>query len=82
MNYSKSGTKSTKKQTKVNTKPMVIDCGVRKIVGQNFSKLVSLPKTALENLGKDIKQVNVELVQENNSKYIKLVPITGERETK
>ncbi len=75
---SKSGIKPAKKQTKVNTKPMVIDCGDRKIVGQNFSKLVSLPKTALKNLGTTATNLRVELVQEKNGeKFIKLSPAKG-----
>ena len=77
MNKPKSSTKSAKKTTKVNTKPMVIDCGDRKIVGQNFSKLVSLPKTALTNLGSKATSLKVELVQENGEKYIKLSPAKG-----
>lgn len=78
MNKSKLGTKNAKKQAKVNTKPMVIDCGDRKIVGQNFSKLVSLPKTALKNLGV-ATSLKVELVQENGEKFIKLSPSKGDR---
>ena len=74
----KSGTKSTKKTTKVNTNPMVIDCGDRKIVGQNFTKLVSLPKTALKNLGTKATSLKIELVQEKNGeKFIKLSPARG-----
>ena len=74
--------KTTTKQNQNHNNLVVTAFGKRTIVNQNFSKLISLPKTALENLGKDIKQVNVELVQENNSKYIRLVPITGGGETK
>ena len=75
---SKSGTKSVKKTSKSNTIPMVTDFGDRKIVGQNFSKLVSLPKTALKNLGTKATSLKVELVQEKNGeKYIKLSPARG-----
>lgn len=60
-------------------KPMVTDFGTRTIHNQNFSKMVALPKTALENLGENITEVDVSLVQENGIKYIKLVPVKGER---
>lgn len=60
-------------------KPMVTDFGTRTIHNQNFSKMVALPKTALENLGNNITEVDVSLVQENGTKYIKLVPTKGER---
>lgn len=77
---SKSGIKNAKKPIKVNTKPMIIDCGDRKIIGQNFSKLVSLPKTALKNLGTTVTNLRVELVQEKNGeKFIKLSPAKGDR---
>jgi len=58
-------------------KPMVTDFGRRAIHNQNFSKMVALPKTALENLGDNITEVDVSLVQENGTKYIKLVPVGG-----
>ncbi len=74
--------KTTTKQNQNHNDIVVTAFGKRAIVNQNFSKLIALPKTALENLGKDIKQVSVELVQENSSKYIRLVPITGGGETK
>ena len=78
MSNKKSSTKRAKKTTKSNTKPMVTDFGDRKIVGQNFSKLVSLPKTALKNLGTKATSLKVELVQEKNGeKYIKLSPARG-----
>jgi hypothetical protein len=67
--------KTTTKQNQNHDDLVVTTFGKRAIVNQNFSKLISLPKTALENLGKDIKQVSVELVQEKESKYIRLVPI-------
>lgn len=65
----------------VTSKQMVTDFGTRTIVNQNFSKLVALPKTALANCG-EFTQVKVQLVQENSTKYIKLVPITRGGETK
>lgn len=62
-----------------NGQPEVItDFGERKVNTQNFSKTVVLPKTALANCGcnldEDLK-VNVQLVQKDNEKFIKLTPI-------
>ncbi|MGQ0772370.1 MAG: hypothetical protein ACT4NT_06340 [Nitrososphaerota archaeon] len=59
-----------------NSKPLSIDFGIRAIVDQNLSKVASLPKIALQNCGK-FMQVRVQLVQENGSKYIKLVLDNG-----
>jgi len=69
----KSTRKSVKNNTKVNTNTMTTDFGERKIVGQNFSKMVSIPKTALTNLGRS-SSLKVELVQENGEKFLKLSP--------
>ncbi len=69
--------KTAKKQTKDNTSPMTTDFGTRKIVGQNFSKMVSLPKTALKNLDTKATNLKVELVQEGGEKFIKLSPARG-----
>lgn len=59
-------------------KEVSIDFGERKINSQNFSKTVVLPKTALTgcgcNLDEDLK-VNVQLVQNNGERFIKLVPV-------
>ena len=56
---------------------MIFDFGTRKINTQNFSKTVVIPKTALENCqcGEEITSVNVQLVQTNDEKFIKLVPV-------
>jgi len=55
---------------------LVIDFGSRKILSQNHSKLVTIPKTALLNWNKqEAKFVNVSLVQENGQRYIKLTPL-------
>jgi hypothetical protein len=62
-------------KNKQNNNVNIIDFGTRTISEQNQSKIVSLPKVALQNLG-NITQVTVQLVHENNTKYIKLVPIT------
>lgn len=56
---------------------MTTDFGTRKIVGQNFSKMISLPKTALKNLGTKATNLNIELVQENGEKFLKLSPAKG-----
>ena len=73
----KLGSKSAKKQTKDNTSIMTTDFGTRKIVGQNFSKMISLPKTALKNLGTKATSLKIELVQEKGEKFIKLSPARG-----
>ena len=58
------------------TTPMVTDFGNRTISSQNFSKIVTLPKTALTNCGvEETTKVNVKLVQQNGEKFIKLTPI-------
>ena len=56
---------------------MVTDFGERKINTQNFSKTVVIPKIALENFqcGEEITRVDVQLVQTNDEKFIKLVPV-------
>ena len=57
-------------------KPVYTDFGMRKILSQNFSRLVALPKTALTNCGcNDTARVNVQLVQDNGERYIKLTPV-------
>lgn len=63
-----------KTQQNRNQEPVITDFGTRKVSQQNFSKIVALPKMALENCG--IKsQVNVKLVQYNGEKLIQLTPI-------
>lgn len=54
--------------------PMITDFGNRKVSQQNFSKIVALPKTALNNCG-ITSHVNVKLVQSKDEKFIKLTPI-------
>lgn len=68
---------NVKNHTQNGNKPMVTDFGTRTIHNQNFSKMVALPKTALENLGENISEVDVSLVQENGIKYIRLTPNFG-----
>lgn len=59
-----------------NFESMVTDFGNRAIYDQHFSKMVSLPKTALENCGNPT-HLNVKLIQENGEKSIKLTPAKG-----
>lgn len=54
------------------------DFGTRKVLTQNFSRLVSLPKTALINSGNP-SRVNVKLVQQGDQKFIKLTPIAEKK---
>ncbi|MBM3911015.1 MAG: hypothetical protein FJ356_05145 [Thaumarchaeota archaeon] len=59
-----------------NSEPAVIDFGQRRISDQNFSKIIAIPKTALDNCGcKNANSANVKLVQENGEKFIKLTPL-------
>ncbi len=67
------GVKNTQKLTTIND-VVEIDFGYRTISDQNFSRIVALPKTALMNCGNPVK-VNVKLVQEDGTKYIKLTPV-------
>ena len=61
-------------KTVSNTKELVTDFGERSVHDQNFSKIVALPKVALANCG-DVSRVNIKLVQENGTKYLKLTPV-------
>ena len=63
------------------SEPVVIDFGTRKISRQNFSRIVALPKMALQNRGKEITEVNVKLVQFKGERLIQLTPI-GNKELK
>ena len=69
--------KSRKKTRKTNTR-MITDFGHRKISNQNFSKIVALPKQALENCQPNANTVNIKLVQERKERYLKLTPIKQE----
>jgi len=69
------------------TAETITDFGNRQLNRQNFSRTVVLPKTALMNCGCDLNdkdlKVNVSLVQKNDEKFIKVVPIcTGTDEVK
>jgi len=70
------GLKQVKNKTAVSNPPMITDFGNRTISSQNFSKIVTLPKTALTNCGKEATKVNVKLVQDNGERYIKLTPMS------
>ncbi len=68
-----------RRNTNNKTAETITDFGNRQLNKQNFSRTVVLPKTALKNCGcdlndKDIK-VNVSLVQKNDERFIKVVPI-------
>jgi len=65
--------KSMKNDSQIIPK-MVTDFGLRKISNQNFSKVIALPKTALQNCGISNK-LSVELVQEGKTKFLKLSPV-------
>lgn len=80
MVYSKKGRTSAKTNPKVRSKAMTTDFGERKVMGQNFSKVVSLPKIALANLGSS-DTVKVELVEEDGERFIKLTPSKKEDNT-
>jgi len=71
-NADHNGVKNAQKLT--SDAELEIDFGNRTISDQNFSRIVALPKTALMNCGNPVK-VNVMLVQEGDTKYIKLTPI-------
>ena len=65
-----------KSKTKSKTRPeepIETDFGQRQVSHQNFSRIVALPKIALQNCG--IKsQVSVTLVQQNGEKFLKISP--------
>ncbi len=54
--------------------PVITDFGNRKVSQQNFSKIVALPKTALDNCG-ITTDVNVKLVQFDGEKFLTLSPV-------
>ena len=66
----KSSTKNTISE------PVITDFGNRKISKQNFSFIIALPRTALENCG-ITSHVNVKLVQWEDEKFIQLTPVKG-----
>jgi len=69
------GSDATKNMPKISQNSvMCTDFGSRKICNQNKSKIVAIPKIALDNLGSSSSEVKVELVQERDQKFIKLTP--------
>jgi len=75
--------KKHKKQTVDDSEPSVIDFGKRAVSNQNFSKMVALPKMALANCscdGREVKAVDVQLVQKGDEKFIKLIPVCNDKE--
>ena len=74
-----------RRSTNKKTAETITDFGDRQLNKQNFSRTVVLPKTALKNCGCDLNdkniKVNVSLVQKNDERFIKVVPIgTGTEE--
>jgi len=69
--------KHSQKTRKTNTS-MITDFGIRKISNQNFSKIIAIPKQALENCQPNADRVNIKLVQESKERYLKLTPIKQE----
>jgi len=63
----------SKSKTRQNYVPVETDFGIRQVSHQNFSRIVALPKLALQNCGID-SQVIVTLVQQNGERYLKLSP--------
>ena len=62
-------------------KSFIIDFGNRILNKMNFSKTICLPKQALKNL--DLEEgdsLKVELVQDEDDKFLKLTPVIVEEE--
>ena len=70
---------SSKRATtlKENAETKVTELGSRKILSQNFSKLVTLQKNYLVNActGQEAKFISVQWIQEKEVSYFKLTPI-------
>ena len=59
----------------------IIDFGNRILNKMNFSKTICLPKQALKNLGViEGDSLKVELVQDEDEKFLKLTPVFEEDE--
>ena len=62
-------------------KSFIIDFGDRILNKMNFSKTICLPKQALKNLGViEGDSLKVELVQDEDEKFLKLTPVIEEDE--
>jgi hypothetical protein len=55
----------------------IIDFKNRKVSNQNFSKVMTLPKTALDSCG-ITSEVSVKLMAGKDGRYIKLSPVIEE----
>ena len=59
--------------------PVIIDFGRRSLNKMNFSKTICLPKQLLRNLDlSEDDEVKIELVQDEDEKFIKLTPIIAD----
>jgi len=63
----------SKPKTRQSHVPVETDFGIRQVSHQNFSRIVALPKLALQNCGID-SQVSVKLIQQDGEKFLKLSP--------
>ena len=63
------------------TPESITDFGIRQVSHQNFSRIVALPKLALQNSGID-SQVSVKLIQQNGEKFLKLSPTENKGDEK
>ena len=61
--------------------PIETDFGQRQVSHQNFSRIVALPKIALQNCGIE-SQVIVTLVQQNGEKFLKISPAKSKKSEK
>jgi len=62
-------------------KPFIIDFGERILNKMNFSKTICLPKQALKNLEiEEGDSLKVELIQDEDEKFLKLTPVFKEDE--
>ncbi|MEX2193157.1 MAG: hypothetical protein WD717_07245 [Nitrosarchaeum sp.] len=63
----------SKNTTKRPEEPIETDFGQRQVSHQNFSRIVALPKIALQNCG-ITSQVSVKLVIQNGERFLKISP--------
>ena len=71
----------SKSKTRLNYVPVEADFGIRQVSHQNFSRIVALPKLALQNSGIG-SQVSVKLIQQNGEKFLKLSPTENKGDEK
>ena len=65
--------KSKTNKNQRQNEPIETDFGNRQVSHQNFSRIVALPKIALQNCG-ITSQVSVKLVIQNGEKFLKISP--------